>query len=261
MDYSKIKIPRKIVTDLDGTLLRTNKTISQRTANTLLCCKNLGYQIIVATARPPRDIYKLLPECLKDNPIICYNGALVLHDRKVLYQHGLPQKTVLEIEKVAKINGYNKICLEIDNQLFANFDAWEDYGWVCKLVDFQNLSFDEALKVIVCSETPISEYFLNKLPQESSGVLTDKARLCQIMQTNVSKANSLNKIIGNREFIAFGDDNNDLEMLTATSFGVAMENATESLKKVATAITATNDEDGVALFLEENILKNGEIQQ
>ena len=56
--------------------------------------------------------------------------------------------------------------------------------------------------------------------------------------------------------ISFGDDYSDIGMLKLCGKGIAMGNAIEEVKRVASDITLTNDEDGVAIYLEKNILKN-----
>ena len=82
-----------VVLDLDGTLLRNDKTVSKETINTLLRFKNANNKILFATARPPRDAYKYVPEELRDNPIICYNGACIIDSNKnVLYRKEIKKK-------------------------------------------------------------------------------------------------------------------------------------------------------------------------
>ena len=75
-----------IVLDLDGTLLRNDKTVSNETIDVLLKFKKANNKILFATARPPRDAYKYVPEILRNNPIICYNGACILDNQKIVYK-------------------------------------------------------------------------------------------------------------------------------------------------------------------------------
>ena len=71
-----------LVLDLDGTLLRNDKTVSEETIDSLVEFKNRDNKILFATARPPRDAYKYVPQKLRDNPIICYNGACMIDGKK-----------------------------------------------------------------------------------------------------------------------------------------------------------------------------------
>lgn len=91
-----------IISDLDGTLLRSDKTISEKSINILRECKNNGDELIFATARPPRAIKQYIPSVLKSEIIICYNGALVLKGNDILYEMKISKNDVLEIIEIAK---------------------------------------------------------------------------------------------------------------------------------------------------------------
>lgn len=111
------------------------------------------------------------------------------------------------------------------------------------------------LKQFICTKGSINKEFVKVLPDECKAVITDDGTLCQIMHAEVSKWNSIQYVLQhlNREVsevIAFGDDYNDMEMIEKCGIGVAMNNAVEELKSVAKFIAKSNDEDGVATFLE-----------
>ncbi|MBJ8053448.1 HAD family hydrolase [Bacillus cereus] len=236
-----------IISDLDGTLLRSDKTISEKSINILRECKNNGDELIFATARPPRAINQYIPNVLKNEIIICYNGALVLKGNNIL-----------EIIEIAKKYNLHQICLEINDKLYSNFDVTDYFGDVpCEVIDIRGLNFKNASKVIVCTNGSINKEFTKELPDECKAVITDNGTLCQIMHADVSKWNSIQHVLQylNRdvsEVIAFGDDYNDMEMIEKCGIGVAMSNAVEELKSVAKFIAKSNDEDGVATFLESN---------
>ncbi|OJD64257.1 Cof-type HAD-IIB family hydrolase [Bacillus sp. NH11B] len=236
-----------IISDLDGTLLRSDKTISEKSINILRECKNNGDELIFATARPPRAIKQYIPNVLKSEIIICYNGALVLKGNDIL-----------EIIEIAKKYNLHQICLEINDKLYSNFDVTDYFGDVpCEVMDIRKLNFEKASKLIVCTNGSINKEFTKELPDECKAVITDNGTLCQIMHTDVSKWNSIQHVLQhlNRdvsEVIAFGDDYNDMEMIEKCGIGVAMSNAVEELKSVAKFIAKSNDEDGVATFLESN---------
>lgn len=108
-----------IILNLDGILLRSDKTISDYSINVLKKCKTKGNQLIFATARPPRDIYKYIPHELKNDIIICYNGALVIKGDNTLYKMEMSKKTILEIMDAAKKYNFNNICIEINDKLYS----------------------------------------------------------------------------------------------------------------------------------------------
>ncbi|PGZ09414.1 HAD family hydrolase [Bacillus cereus] len=247
-----------IISDLDGTLLRSDKTISEKSINILRECKNKGDELIFATARPPRSINQYIPSVLKNEIVICYNGALVLKGNDVLYEMEISKKIILEIIEIGKKYNLHQICLEINDKLYSNFDVTDYFGNVpCEVMDVSELNFEKASKVIVCTKGSINKEFTKELPIECSAVITDNGTLCQIMHAEVSKWNSIQQVLQhlNRdaaEVIAFGDDYNDMEMIEKCGIGVAMSNAVEELKSVAKFIAKSNDEDGVATFLESN---------
>ncbi|MDM5239233.1 HAD family hydrolase [Bacillus cereus] len=247
-----------IISDLDGTLLRSDKTISEKSINILKECKNKGDELIFATARPPRSINQYIPSVLKNEIVICYNGALVLKGNDVLYEMEISKNIILEIIEIGKKYNLHQICLEINDKLYSNFDVTDYFGNVpCEVMDVSELNFEKASKIIVCTKGSINKEFTKELPIECSAVITDNGTLCQIMHAEVSKWNSIQRVLQhlNRdaaEVIAFGDDYNDMEMIEKCGIGVAMSNAVEELKSVAKFIAKSNDEDGVATFLESN---------
>ena len=249
-----------IVLDLDGTLLRNDKTVSNETINVLLKFKEANNKILFATARPPRDAYKYVPEILRNNPIICYNGACMIDNQELVYKKELSKKDTLEITEIAEKWGYNQICIEINDKLYSNFDTSEFFGNALnQKVNLAEMNFEKAYKVIICSKKTISQNFVNSLPNSCKGVITDRGELCQIMNREASKWTSTKQLseklgMSIDDIIAFGDDYNDLEMIKNAGIGIAMGNAEESVKKVADFVTNTNMNDGIANYIKENIL-------
>ncbi len=249
-----------LVLDLDGTLLRNDKTVSDETVESLIEFKNRNNKILFATARPPRDAYKYVPQKLRDNPIICYNGACMINRKEILYKKEMSKETVFSIIEISEKSGYHQICFEINDKLYSNFDTSEFFGKVStEIVDLTKLDMKTVYKVIICNKTPISHDFLTILPDTCKGIVTDNGKLCQIMDQEVSKWNSIQSIIKkwnikNEDIIAFGDDYNDLEMIEHVGIGVAMGNAEKVVKDAADFITDTNMNEGISKYLKENIL-------
>ena len=249
-----------LVLDLDGTLLRNDKTVSDETVESLIEFKNRNNKILFATARPPRDAYKYVPQKLRDNPIICYNGACMINRKEILYKKEMSKETVFSIIEISEKSGYHQICFEINDKLYSNFDTSEFFGKVStEIVDLTKLDMKTVYKVIICNKTPISHDFLTILPDTCKGIVTDNGKLCQIMDQEVSKWNSIQSIIKkwnikNEDIIAFGDDYNDLEMIERVGIGVAMGNAEKVVKDAADFITDTNMNEGISKYLKENIL-------
>ena len=252
-----------IVLDLDGTTLRNDKTVSENTINTLLDVRDRGNTILFATARPPRDAYKYVPEPLRNNPIICYNGAAVVSSNNldVIYEKQIAKNDVIKILDICENFGYNQLSIEVNDTLYSNFDTTPFFGNAKnEIKDLRQMEYKSVYKVIICSEKPIDEKILKLFPQTVKGVITDKKTLCQIMNAESSKWIAINSLVDKmgikkENIIAFGDDVNDLEMIKNAGIGVAMGNAEEQLKVIANYITDSNVNDGVAKFLKENVLR------
>lgn len=250
-----------LVLDLDGTLLRNDKTVSEETIDSLIEFKNRDNKILFATARPPRDAYKYVPQKLRNNPIICYNGACIINRKEILYKKEMSRDTVYKIIEQSEKSGYHQICFEINDKLYSNFDTADFFGKVpTEIVDLTKLNMETVYKVIICNKDSISQDFLTVLPNTCKGIVTDNGKLCQIMDQEVSKWNSIQSLvktwnIKDEDIIAFGDDYNDLDMIKHAGIGVAMGNAEKVLKESANFVTDTNMNEGVAKYLKEHILQ------
>ena len=250
-----------IVSDLDGTLLRKDKTVSEETINALLLFKKQNNKILFATARPPRDAYKYVPEILRDNPIICYNGACIIDsEKKILYKKEITRKIALKILEIAMQFGYYNICFEINDTLYSTFDTSDYFGNAPnQIVDLEKMDFKSVYKVIICNKTPISPKLLNHISDICKGVITDNGTLCQIMNKSVSKWTSIKSFIkqekiDKKNVIAFGDDYNDYDMIKNAGIGVAMENAEKCIKEIADSITDSNMNDGISNYIKKELL-------
>ena len=249
-----------IVLDLDGTLLRDDKKVSENTVNTLLQVKEQNNRIIFATARPPRDAYKYVPKELRDNPIICYNGACIIDNKEnVLYSKQISREDALRIIKVAKRYGFDDLCFEINDKLYSTFDTYEFFGDALnQIIDLEKLEFESVYKIIVCSKQPIPTELVEEIKKNGKGVITDNGTLCQIMNRDVTKWTCIQSLIerekiDKKDIIAFGDDNNDYDVIKNAGIGVAMGNAIQSIKEIADYVTESNMDEGVANFINKKM--------
>lgn len=254
---------KMIVLDLDGTTLRNDKTVSDNTISTLLECRGQGNNILFATARPPRDAYKYVPVPLRDNPIICYNGACIISSEKlnVLYKKEIPKEDVLKVLDIIEKHGYNNMCIEVNDALYSNFDTTDFFGNAKNcIVDLKEMEFEAAYKVIICSKKQITDDVIKEFPKSCKGIITDNGTLCQIINSEASKWTCIESLskkldIAKENIIAFGDDFNDLDMIKNAGVGIAMGNAQQEIKNIADFVTDTNTNDGVAKYLDKNILR------
>lgn len=256
---------RMVVTDLDGTLLRSDKSVSERTVNVLRRLDDMDVKIAVATARASRSVYKLVPSGFRNIYYIFYNGASVYYNNEEIYSRYIDAVKAKEIVLwfLSRYPGI-EISLEMLGNLYTNFDIRKMESWFppFEQVDFQTLEFKPAGKILVNLRYvgDISEVY-EFLPDDCRIIITDNGALGQILNKDVSKAGGVKALaevlgIGLDEVISFGDDYNDIEMIRECGIGVAMGNAPQDIKDAAYIITASNDEDGVAIILEKLLENN-----
>lgn len=251
---------RMIVTDLDRTLLRTDKTISGYSAQVLNRCRELGYRVVFATARPERTVRAFCAAVLAD-ALILHNGALVMAGEETLWHFGVSPtdtQTVLHLI-LAECPGAT-LSTEIGNVLYANFDVsihWNNTQAV--QTDFSDLPQRPADKII--AGTVAREDMKRLAPRLPLGLYAEwnDGKLMLVMRREATKLNAIRLLAkrygyGIEKAVAFGDDLNDLEMIRDCGAGVAMDNALAEVKAVAGHICASNDEDGAARWIAEHLL-------
>jgi len=254
---------RMIVTDLDGTLLRNDKTISDYTRSVLLKCREKAIKVVFATGRPERATrYLNLTDAV--SCVIADNGANISSGGKVIYTVPL-QERVRDglIAQFANEPAITEIFVEAGERQYTNAVKFLNDGiftdWLPVFHDFREPVNETVCKITVACDDPeivrkIVSNFENIRYYPNTG-----ENYFQITHISTSKFNAVKYIadhigINIDETAAFGDDYNDVEMLTGCGTGVAPENAANEAKRSAAYICASNEDDGVAKFIEECIL-------
>jgi Cof subfamily protein (haloacid dehalogenase superfamily) len=254
---------KMIVTDLDRTLLRTDKTISAYTAEVLNRCRERGIKIVFATARPKRTVESfaaIAGEAV--DALILHNGAVVYIGGALHTCFGIEPKVRDKILlSVSRDFPEVALSVEIDDTLYANFDVseiWEETTAV--RTDFTKLPVKPADKIIIGSPEPFdaalfAQYIPADLYIETSS--SEQMNVELIMNSNATKWEAVKIVaeyfkIQTEEIAAFGDDYNDISMLKNCGAGVAVSNSINEAKAAADYICDSNDNDGVAKWIEEN---------
>lgn len=252
MNYIDIKM---VVTDLDGTLLKDDKSISTYTQNVIKQLRNSGILFVVATARPIRAVKEFLPWVNYDAAIF-HNGAVVMDHEALLKNLGIknPRKIV---NSILADNPNYKIAVESNDVMYSNFNAGEIWPGIdyIKTSDFKELEHSYAEKVIVDAHSMEEMDKLMKYIADDMYLLPSENRIITIHNIQSTKMNGIKTLaerygISSSQIVAFGDDYNDIDMLSSCGIGVAVENALPEVKKAAKEITESNEQDGVAKWLE-----------
>lgn len=258
-------IPRLVGSDLDGTLVRSDGTISGRTRAAIAAVEAAGATFVMVTGRPTRWMTAIAEQTGHHGIAVCANGAVVydLHAEQVIESFLLPGEVGRQVAGAlrADIPGIAFAVERLDapfSHESAYVPRWDSTderlqrpveqllaGDVVKLLArHDNLGPDELLAL---AEAVVGD----------SATLTHSSTdgLLEISAAGVSKATGLAMLAAERgvlhsEVVAFGDMPNDVPMLTWAGLGVAVANAHPSALQAADEITASNDEDGVAQVLD-----------
>ncbi len=259
----RIKQIEMVVSDLDDTLVRSDKRISDDTKRVFGECVKRGIRTAFATAR--LAVSTLLEEQeLKPNIRIVSNGGMVLEGGKVVLFHAMDGKELgrfLHRLIQLKAQGIYVGCRE---QVYTNSESFRCSRTLKQSVycDLQEPIKEEACQVFFRIREREKAEELQKEFSFFSWVCYRDGTYA-VMAPGVSKAKALLEIayrygISPDRIAAFGDDEGDLEMLQVCGVGVAMGNALPYVKAGAAYVTKSNEEDGVAWFIDRYILGKGE---
>ncbi|MEV7303265.1 Cof-type HAD-IIB family hydrolase [Streptomyces clavifer] len=264
-------VTRLIATDLDGTLLRDDKTLSDRTIAALAAAEEAGIEVFFVTGRPARWMDVVSAHVHGHGMAICANGAAVADlraDGRLIEVHPLEREVALEVVRILReVAPGTSFAVELATGIhyepaYPPFHL--DPGATVAVAE--KLLHEEApgtgapvLKVLAHHPELAPDAFL-ALARESAADRASVTRssptaLLEISGAGVSKARTLaaccaERGIAQSEVVAFGDMPNDVEMLEWAGASFAMGNAHPAALAAASGVTLTNDEDGVAVVIE-----------
>ena len=248
---------KMIVTDLDGTLLREDKTVSKRSEEALGRCKEFGVKIVYATARSMSN-KKLVPHELFDAQII-NNGAIAYADGRIIHNCLMKPETIRPLLIACDMYGL-KTAAQSNGVHYSNFDVIKEWRQLrqYEITDF-SLYDKETEKIYALINNHDDVTIIENLLPENLYMTVSRDGMAMVMHSGATKNSAVSTIaqywtVAKSEIVAFGDDLNDIDLLSGVGIGVAMGNALDEVKSVADYICDTNDNDGVAKWLEENVL-------
>lgn len=244
---------RIVFFDVDGTLIdMQKKQISRKTLAMLRQLRENGILICMATGRPPESLPKI--DGVEFDAYLTCNGSLCYSGRNVIFSDPIPGEDVQKIIQNAAALG-RPVSVATGTRLAANgIDAdLADYYSLVRLKltvaeDFSEVSRQEVYQVMLgCRE---GDYPSILKDVSGARITASWDRAADIIPLNSGKGTGIQQILAyyhlsKEEAIAFGDGNNDIEMLQTVGTGVAMENATDRLKAVADEICGHVAEDGI----------------
>ncbi len=256
--------------DMDGTLLNSRETISERTKDAIDQCSKKNIKVVITTGRPIQGVMKYYNLVNVDDLVITYNGAKIydVKEKTTLFSQDLEAIDAKEILEEAISNKYSLIFWS-NNKLYTNIidDYVLEYHRLSSVNPIVINDFTEVMKqgitkiIWIDSREKILEYLPKAKDKYSKrvSVTISKPEFLEFFMKDISKASALDFIaskyqIKREEIIAIGDALNDIEMIKYAGLGVAMGNANEEVKSYADYVCKSNDEDGIAEVIEKFIL-------
>ncbi|MCM3163585.1 Cof-type HAD-IIB family hydrolase [Metabacillus litoralis] len=283
-----------IAIDLDGTLLNSKNEISPENIQAIKEAQNAGIEIVIATGRAHFDVQAIFKDTDIKTWIIAANGATIFDPEGNLYHHQpidptTAYKVLHSLEQdgfyyevfsssciYTPNNGRKLLQIEIDRIKSANPDVSIHHLEEALSKQFSQTGFtfiDSYKNIIEEADTPVYNilafsFFEEKLKEgwskygqiEGLTIVSSANHNFELEHQNASKGIALELLseklgIALEHTAAIGDSMNDLSMLSRAGVGIAMGNAKNSIKEVADLVTVTNDENGVAHFI-QSVLNN-----
>ena len=263
-----------IAIDMDGTLLREDKSVSERTKNAIKLAKEKGVYVVIATGRPIDGVSRYLEELdmLGENDyVLSYNGGLVLKtkSREVVsktvltgsdlhYLHNLSKELGVNIHPFSEVHGL----ITPKNSKYTEVEA-NINGIRITINDYSDIEDDHSIiKVMMIDEPEVLQKAIDNLPKEvyeKYTVVRSAPFFLEFLNKKVNKGTGVELLakhlnIKQEEIMTFGDAGNDLDMIVYAGMGVAMANAFDEVKEAANYITDSNENDGVAKAIEKFVL-------
>lgn len=259
-----------IALDLDGTLLKDDKTISLKTKRVIQKAKEEGHIVMIATGRPFRSSEPYYKELKLDTPIVNFNGAFVHHPKDKnwgVFHTPLEVNIAKEIVEACTSFPFHNIIAEVIDDVYFHYQdkkLLEIFGMGKPKIttgDLRSFLNTSPTSMLIHTDEGHIKAIRDHLSSVHAEVISHRSwgapwPVIEIVKNGLNKAVGLKRAaeyfqIPSERIIAFGDEDNDLEMLEYAGHGIAMGNAIDQVKSVAKEVTLTNEEDGIGVYLNE----------
>ena len=258
-----------IASDMDGTLLTDGKEITDRTLSAVRAAESAGMMFTISTGRSYSGIKEYVKKLCPSVPLITFNGAMIVSpDGELLCDRPMDPSYAMQIYREAE-NEDTTLKVWSRGILYANRinESTVYYRSTCPEAEFHILGDELSMKriaeqgiskmLIIDTKERINCFLSGMCIKLGDGVTYFRSTpvFLEFVDRGVSKGSALLRLcemlgVDPAQTVAFGDEENDRPMLRAAGLGVAMGNAVPEIKAEADAVTSSNEEDGVAEFIE-----------
>lgn len=271
--------PRLIATDLDGTLLRDDKTVSERTVAALAAAEAAGLDVFFVTGRPARWMDVVREHVHGHGLAICANGAAVVD----LHRGGevVDVRALGRYDALAVVGALREaapgVCFAVERSGGLHLDPEypalhrDLFGTVAPVEKLLGPEHEEPVLKLLAHHPELEPDEFLAVGRRAAGAhaqftRSSKSALLEISGSGVSKASTLARCCAQRgvspeEVVAFGDMQNDLDMLSWAGTSYAMANAHPDVLAATANHTSSNEADGVAEIIERLLLRYGRRRQ
>lgn len=260
-----------VFSDIDGTLLNRDRQLSQLTKEVIQQLQQ-EVPVVLISSRMPQAMRHLQEELhICHQPIICYNGGLILLDGKSISSTEIPLEILKELHDFSKELQVHLSLYHSEEWYVPQNDRWAAREENNTKVTPQVLSAEEVIQkweneqksahkiMAMGDEEKIDRIvtFLFERFGEELHLYRSKPTYLEIANKQVSKLTAIDMLLKQHfelpieQAIAFGDNHNDYEMLKAAGLGIAVGNAKPEILEIAKQVTHAGHEDGVALSLQK----------
>jgi Cof subfamily protein (haloacid dehalogenase superfamily) len=256
-----------IILDLDGTLLSNKKEILPYTKQILHTLENQGIKLVFATGRTLKSTLEYIGFFSSKTPLVLANGALLVNPitKEVLTNHILGKDIVSCLYQQTRntslrlhLYTYNRVFLDMSDA--PKYKSLDPYTYDnCLPLESSSLDPSQVIKAMITGDETdtLGWTIVNTISAsfpETIYPVASYTKHIEIMNILANKLNGIKKVSEMincplSQMLAFGDADNDIEVLKAVKTGIAMENASPRLKAIAKAITDDNDHDGIGKYL------------
>lgn len=262
-----------ICTDLDGTLLRKDKSVSKENIEAIKYFKENGGYFTFITGRMPYTSAKIYETVKPNAPIGCVNGGGIFDFAKneYLWMDTLPDEAFEMVKYIedeipdigVQVNTANVIYFSRDNEAMVRFRQLTGAPYITR--DYRDIKEPVAKIIFAHMEDEkilrVAELLSRHPKADRFDFIRSERTLYEILPKGINKSVALLKlaeILNINKTIAIGDYNNDVEMIKAAKVGVAVDNACDEAKSVADVVTVSNEEHAIAKIIQD--IESGKIK-